>query len=112
MDEKNNIRRKLITRTIIASAIILSLVWFGLNKYNNLTEEAICIAAKGVVEDLVIKNPYLVDEKCLEVKILNKIEKNKYKGIARMESKKQYFIEIEHLSDYVLVEIIPTVEVN
>ncbi len=112
MDGKNIDRRKLITRTIIASMIILSLVWVGLNKYKDLSEQAICISAKNVVEDLVIKNPYLVDEKCLEVKILNKITRNKYKGIAKMESQRQYLIEIEHLNDYVFVEIIPTIDIN
>ncbi len=109
---KKTKRKKLITQTIIASVIILFLIGFGLNKYNELKEQAICISAKNVVEDLVNKNPYLVNEKCLEVKILNKIAGNKYKGIAKMESQRQYFIEIEHLNDYVLVEIIPTSDIN
>jgi hypothetical protein len=75
-------------------------------------QEDLCYSAKGVVENLVMKNPYLKNERCLKVKILSKIDKKKYKAIAKMESDTEYLIEIEDLNDYVQVQIIPTSGLN
>ena len=107
-------KKKKAVNWLVVLLLIVILNHSGSYFWNVKKENQIALidSAKKVVTEIVNENPILPDENCTTIKIIDKVDKGVYRAMATMESKTQYYIQIEDLKGYVHVEIIPAFKVT